>query len=115
MRKSSYAFLLLGLCFFALLAFNCFVKGPETEVLEAEGRRTAPAALAESFSLMPFSSDAPEQQTEERKGGNEDRDQVIGETLKTVIISSDRNGMPLSGPVWRKSVYLVCPPEGVPG
>ncbi len=31
------------------------------------------------------------------------------------ICVSDRNGMPLSGRTWRRTVYLVCPPEGVPG
>ena len=30
-------------------------------------------------------------------------------------ITTDRNGYPLRSRVWRREVYTVCPPEGVPG
>ena len=37
------------------------------------------------------------------------------ENAGIVSLTTDRNGMPLRGSTWRRTVYLVCPPEGVPG
>ena len=31
------------------------------------------------------------------------------------VLKGDRNGYPVLGKTWHDSVYLMCPPEGMPG
>ena len=68
-----------------------------------------------------YAAQVPERETETLPDAGQGREQR-GETgivetrfLPVSVCVRDRNGMPLTGRTWCRTVYLVCPPEGVPG
>ena len=96
--KRTPVFLLCGLFLMAFfLLGRGLVAGPETEKeYSAEQVQTAPF----------FAVQAQTQET---------RTAPSAEAPVAPVCSCDRNGMPLTARTWQKTVYLVCPPEGVPG
>ncbi len=111
--KKTPVFLLCGLFLMAFfLLGRGLVIGPETE----ERERPEKVQNAVYFAVQAQTQEnrtvpAAEEQRETR--GEAVRPEADAPVLP--ICSCDRNGMPLTARTWQKTVYLVCPPEGVPG
>lgn len=111
--KRTPVFLLCGLFLMAFfLLGRGLVAGPETEKdYSAEQVQTAPFFAVQAQTQETRTAPSAEEHRETRG------EAVRPETEAPVapVCSCDRNGMPLTARTWQKTVYLVCPPEGVPG
>ena len=111
--KKTLLFVLSGLFLLAFfLLGRGLISGPETEAQEK-----TEFAQGQVF----FAIQAQGQESQTVPSAQEQR-QARGEALRSEtempiapVCCRDRNGMPLTGRTWQKTVYLVCPPEGVPG
>ncbi len=109
MRLRDWALAGLGLLVFFLLGFG-LVEGP------AEEREQARQVEVPCYAVqLPQAQDEPLPVGSRRVLQKNEAGMTVTVSRLPVLCTCDRNGMPLTGRTWRKTVYLVCPPEGVPG
>ena len=99
--------------FFALILLlgRGLVAGPDSQVTDGP----ADCGGASFVARLPqtetdTAQDTVRSQDPRTEGRTPERDAVL-----PTLCLSDRNGTPLTGRTWHSTVYLVCPPEGVPG
>ncbi len=99
--------------FFLVLAGRSLVRGPVEEAPE-----TMPSYAGESAMLARDpggQADAYAQQN--WHAGPREHARAAGERCEVTLpaLAGDGNGQLLSRWTWHRSVYWVCPPEGMPG
>ena len=109
MRLQSWPLALLGLVVLLLLGRG-LVEGPAEEKEQA-ARPEMPFLAVQ----LPQAQEEPLPVSERKTAEKGETGYAVIAFRMPVLCTCDRNGMPLTGRTWRKTVYLVCPPEGVPG
>ena len=106
---------LLGLMFAALLmmAVPALVRGPESETA-AMPVETLPTPVLMQAAAVPADNVLPLLMQQQEKHAAAPRIETDDECMICAVVV-DGNGWPVTGRTWTKTVYAVCPPEGMPG
>ena len=111
MHRFRWPLALLGLVMFLLFGRG-LVTGPEEERTPVQQAPSYPCYAVQ----LPLSGEQElPGSSQSGQTGKESAAVFTQSASCCVSCTCDRNGMPLTSRTWRKTVYLVCPPEGVPG
>lgn len=104
------------LCAMFLLAFFLMGRGLISGPQNPDGER--PEVLGERIYFSARTVTQEEESVPSARVSRVHRSEAL-RAEETAPVSPvcvcDQNGIPLTGRTWQKTVYLVCPPEGVPG
>ena len=99
--------------FFLVLAGRSLVRGPEEEKT-----RELPQPVPEAAVLL-FSHETGQESEGQRASGGRDPEKFRADQPRRPVVfpsvPGDGNGQILKKRTWHRSVYWVCPPEGMPG
>jgi len=103
----------LGVTALVLLAFSPLVRGPEAEEQAPSGVPEGPVAL-----IAAEAADVPARPVLPAYADRESPRETAAAPVRLAavpLLTSDRNGAPLTGGTWAESRYQARPPEGMFG